>query len=243
MWWSATPRARMGAGAAALAGIAVAPGIEGGPGGHGGAAASSSGCERRGGARMRRMSPEGPMRWLRRHSPFAPRRRLRSSGPQGVYTTPQGPLDALSACRRPTAAADPRLRLHPRDQPRRADQAIHPPASNRRANANPVGPASYVTPTGPGSPATNARTSLPRPESRRRRSSPESRSMIAATVALNATDVSACAGRHPHGCGPRRRHSSTVNPRASCAGADPHDTTGQATCRSGRLAIRPRAGW
>ena len=34
-------------------------------------------------------------------------------------------------------------------------------------------------------------------------------------------------GRHPHDCGPRRGHSSTANPRISCAGADPHTTPGQ----------------
>src|SRR4029079_2892508 len=74
---------------------------------------------------------------------------------------------------------------------------LTPAPSNRRASANPVGPASYVTRTGPGSPATNSTTSAARPDKRRRRSSPDSRSILAATVPLtctsSATNVLACA--------------------------------------------------
>ncbi len=36
-----------------------------------------------------------------------------------------------------------------------------------------------------------------------------------------------CHGRHLHDCGRRPGHSWTLNPRTSCAGADPHTNTGR----------------
>jgi len=137
------------------------------------------------------------------------------------------------------------IRRPPRNQPRRTHQTVHPgglkAAGEREAGRPRLICRAHRTRKARHELRDLRRTPRKPPPSQLARITIDDRRHRRADMHIQRHErLSLRHGRHPHDCGPRRGHSSTANPRISCAGADPHTRTGQAR-RSDRQAIRSSA--
>lgn len=157
---------------------------------------------------------------------------VKLAGDQQAHQPLRVALIGLHAIRRPAG-----------DQPRRAHQTVHTGSLQPAGEREPGRPrlirrAHRTRQRGHELADLAARSRQPLPSKLPRVAIDDRRDRRADMHIQRHERLSLRHGRHPHDCGPRRGHSSTANPRISCAGADPHNTPGRSACRSGRQAIR-----
>ncbi len=142
------------------------------------------------------------------------------------------------------------IRRPPRDQPRRAHQTVHPrglqPPGQRETRRPRLIRRAHRT-RQPGHELAHLAAPSRQPlTSQLPRIAINDRRHRRADMHIQRHErLSLRHGRHPHDCGPRRGHSSTANPRISCAGAD--NIARRAPCRPrgqpGHVMARRHVPW